>query len=122
MPKEYSRLERVADLIQHTLASIMQREVEDPHLRLVTITAVKVSPDLAIAKIYVVQSDKEVTMEYTLKKLGKLASFLRYHLAHEIKLRVMPQLRFFHDTQLEKSAHLSELIEKAVREDEQKHK
>ncbi len=121
MPKEYSRTQRVADLIQHELAAIMQREIEDPSLSLVTITAVTVSPDLSIAKILVTQLNKKQTTEQLIQKLNKLAGFLRYKLAHVIKLRSMPQLKFFYDVSLEKSIHLTSLIDEAVAEDKRKH-
>ncbi len=52
MPKEYSRIERIADLLQRELANLIQQEVRDPRLSLISVTAVNVSKDLAHAKIF----------------------------------------------------------------------
>lgn len=52
MPKEFSRGRRVGDHIQRELATLIQREVKDPRVGMVTISEVKVSRDLAYADVY----------------------------------------------------------------------
>lgn len=122
MPKEFSRTQRIAELIQHTLANILMQEVDDPRLRLVTITKVTVSPDLSHARVLITQLDDKQPIEQTLQQLNKIAGFLRYRLAHTIEIRVMPQLKFFYDASIRESAHLSSLIDRAVEQDQRKHK
>ena len=53
MPKEFSRIDRVADQIQRELAQMVQRDIKDPRLGMVTVNAVKVSRDLGYADVYV---------------------------------------------------------------------
>ena len=53
MPREFSRTRRVAELVQRELARLLEEEVSDPRIRLITITAVEVSKDLRHAKVYV---------------------------------------------------------------------
>ncbi len=122
MPKEYSRTQRIADMIQRELAMLIQRELSDPRLNLITVTTVQVSPDLSHAKVYITQHKTEEEIKQTLKVLNKAANHLRYLLAHAIKLRVVPQLRFYYDASVSYSAHLSSLIDDVIAQDERKHK
>jgi len=117
MPKEFSRTQRVADLIQRELAQLIQNEMEDPRVRLVTVTAVKVSRDLSHAKIYITQHKPEAEIAKTVKVLNKAASFLRFRLAQIIDLRIVPELRFVYDASITYAASLSALIDEAVADD-----
>lgn len=116
MPKEFSRIDRVGELIQHEIGSLILREMQDPRVKLVSITHVVVSRDFSHAKIFITQLDEEKINE-TLKVLNKAASHLRYQLAQKIQLRVMPQLRFYYDASIKKSSDLSNLIDKAIASD-----
>lgn len=122
MAKEYSRTQRIADLIQRELAMLIQRELSDPRLTLITVTTVIVSADLSHAKVYIIQHKSEAEVKQTLKVLNKAANHLRYLLAHAIKLRVIPALRFYYDASIGYSAHLSSLIDNVIAQDERKHK
>lgn len=122
MPKEYSRTQRIADLMQRELAQILQRDMNDPRFKFVTVTRIKVSSDLSYADVFITQLLDDIPIQETLKALKRAASHLRYLLAQRIELRIMPLLRFIHDTSLSESAHLTDLINKAVTEDEKKHK
>jgi len=83
MAKEYSRTQRVADYLQRELAALIQREVRDPRVGMVSITGVNVSRDLGHAKVYhtVLGCDSsEDAMEST-EVLNKAAGFLRSQLS-----------------------------------------
>jgi ribosome-binding factor A len=121
MKKQYSRMQRVEDEMQRELAKLIQTEMGDPRLTLVTITAVKVARDLAHAKIYITQHKEEAEIAQTVKVLNKAAGRLRYLLAQNIKLRAMPELHFIYDASIRYGSHLSELIDQAIANDEQKH-
>lgn len=114
MVKGYARIERVADLIQATLAEILKKNAQDERFALVTITEVKVSPDFAIATIYVSMLDDRAVKE-TVAALNKAAKFLRYHLAQEIDLRVTPALKFFYDDTALRGDRISSLINAALK-------
>ena len=125
MPKEYSRTERIADLVRKELTAILQKEIADPRLRFITITSVKVTKDLGFADILFTQLDLEhlqdkQTKTASVKLLKKAASRLRYALAQRLKLRVMPRLRFFYDDLDGQSQHLYDLIDEAITKDKAK--
>ncbi len=122
MPKEYSRTQRIGDQMQRELSQLIQREIKDPRLALVTITAVEVSRDLSHAKVFVTvlgQSDDADPVEKNLQILKDAAGFLRMHLGKSMKLRSVPQLHFHYDASIRRGVELSALIERAVAEDSQ---
>lgn len=119
MAKEYSRTQRVADQIQKELAQLIQLEMKDPRLGMVTVSAVDVSRDMSFADIYVsfLGVDDQEKIDQSLKVLSQAAGFLRSQLARAIKLRFTPQLRFFYDNSLRRGAYLSSLIDEAIAQD-----
>ncbi|SFL82322.1 30S ribosome-binding factor RbfA [Marinobacter zhejiangensis] len=122
MPREFSRLDRIGDQIQRELAQMIQREIKDPRLGMVTVNAVKVSRDLGYADIFVsLLTTEELTEEseqvkVSLAILTKSAGYLRGQLGRAMKLRMVPHLRFHFDTLLGQSRHMDALIRKAVDE------
>lgn len=124
MAKENSRVRRIADQIQRELSVLIQQEVKDPRLGMVTINAVKVSRDLSYADIYftcmVFGEDAEAEQQRADQEavLKKASGFLRSMLAQSLKLRVMPLLRFHYDDVMESGTRLSGLIDEAVRQDQ----
>ena len=121
LANEYSRTQRIGDQMQRELAQLIRREVKDPRVGLVTITAVDVSRDVGHAKIYitVMGEDSAEEIKQSIKVLNSAAGFLRMQLAREMKLRSVPQLHFHYDESVVRGAHLSALIERAVAEDGQ---
>ncbi|ABC28112.1 ribosome-binding factor A [Hahella chejuensis KCTC 2396] len=123
MAREFSRLDRVAEQIQKELAQLIQRELKDPRLGMVTVNSVKVSKDLSYADVYVtvlnlkdVEDDGDAS-KASLKVLESAAGFLRSELGRAIKLRVMPQLRFHYDASVSNAQRLGALIQKARAKD-----
>ncbi|SDR68985.1 ribosome-binding factor A [Halopseudomonas litoralis] len=121
MAKEYSRTQRVADQMQRELASLIQREVRDPRVGMITVTAAEVSRDLAHAKIFITlmgeATDEDIALN--LAALKDAAGFLRVQLGRVMKLRSIPQLHFHYDESVRRGVHLSSLIERAVAQDRQ---
>ena len=114
MPSDYPRSHRVGDFIQRELAGIIAREVKDPRLSpMLTISAVEVSRDLSVAKIYYSLFDAEEQAD-TQTALTSASGFLRKQLARQMNTRSVPQLRFFFDDSAERGAHMSALIANAV--------
>lgn len=120
MPREFSRIDRIGDQMQRELAQLIQREVKDPRVGLVTVNAVKVSRDLGYADVYVsLLSTEELGEESpqvqdSLKVLSKASGFLRGQVGRAMKLRVVPQLRFHFDTLQGYSRKMDSLIREAV--------
>lgn len=120
MPREFSRIDRIGDQMQRELAQLIQREVKDPRVGMVTVNAVKVSRDLGYADIYVsLLSTEELTEESpevkeSIAVLNKASGFLRGQVGRAMKLRVVPQLRFHFDTLQGYSRKMDSLIREAV--------
>lgn len=114
MPKDHSRPRRVAEQIQRELAELIQLEVKDPRVGMVTLTDVEVTPDYSHAKIFFTLLGQGHPLDETLSGLNRAAGYLRSQLAHRMRLRIMPQLHFVFDSSVERGVHLSHLIEEAV--------
>lgn len=118
MAKEYSRTQRIADQMQRELAKLIQFQIKDPRMGMVTVSYIKVAKDLGYADVYVTvlplngKSEEEAT-KASLSILNQAAGFLRGEIARSIKLRVVPQLRFHFDGTVERGRSLHSLIEKA---------
>lgn len=105
-----NRLERVNALIQIELSKLLRPLIESKTLpTLTTITYVKTSADLSIAKVYVVFHD-ETDVKPHLKILQENAKTLRYQLAQEVNLRKTPELRFYYDDSITKGNRIDQLL------------
>ena len=121
MPREFSRGRRIADLIQRELAILIQMEVKDPRVGMVTVNEVTVSRDLAYADVYFTMLPAENHRQCA-QVLNNAAGFLRSQLAKKLSTRTTPKLRFHFDETIEKGARLSKTINDAVKQDEDNHK
>ena len=117
MPKEYSRSKRVGDQIQRELALLIQREIKDPRIGMVTVTGVEVSKEYEKAKVYITTLGESQDTRETVDALNQAAGFLRSQLGSRLTIRRIPQLVFEHDTSIEQGRYLSDLIGKAVKAD-----
>jgi len=116
------RLQRLSDQIQRELAVLIRDEVNDPRLTgFVTISSVKVSPDLGYADIYVTIMEPELNgamnktdHEPSVQVLNKAAGFLRTELSRSLKTRTTPRLRFHYDEVTARGNYMMDLISQAV--------
>ncbi len=116
------RLQRLADQIQRELAVLIRDEINDPRLTgMVTISTVKVSPDLGYADVYVTileptldDNMEKSCHETSLKILNKASGFLRTELSHTLKTRTTPRLRFHYDEVTAHGNYMMDLINQAV--------
>lgn len=120
MPKEVPRARRIAEQVQRTLSQLLLREARDPRLKPMTITHVKVSPDLShVWVMYTLLSgDSHDPLQREI--LDEAATYLRGPLGRALRLRLAPELHFAPDEELERGNRLDELITRAVREDRAK--
>lgn len=140
MPEMSARVQRVADQIQREIASLIQMEVADPRVGMVSVTAVEVSRDFAHAKVYVtvlnsLTEDSQVNqstleepgaldtleVEQNIKALNKAAGYLRTLLAKRLKIRTVPKLQFHYDASVQRGQQLSSLIDSALAADRDQH-
>ena len=116
MPREFSRHQRLGAQVLRTLSELLQFEIKDPRLQGVSLTAVDLSRDLGVARVYFSLLDPEESPEPAMEGLGKAAGFLRAKLGHAIKVRHVPELRFIHDDSAAHGMKISELIDGALRD------
>src|SRR5207247_10978393 len=105
------RPERVAHLVQAELAALLLRQANDPRLRDLTVTAVRMSPDLRVARVYVrTLVDTADARAAALRALARAATFLRGRVGRALGLRLTPALRFEYDTQPDAARRLGHLL------------
>jgi ribosome-binding factor A len=103
--------------MQRSLAELLRREVKDPRVGNVTVTAVTVAGDLSVARIHFLPFAGTHAADEVLAGLRSAAGYLRGELARELKLRHAPRLEFQLDTDIERAQHLTSLIDNAVKAD-----
>lgn len=120
--REFKRTDRVADQLQKELAVLIQREVKDPRLGMVTVSGVTVSRDLGYADVYVTLLGEQTPerVKENLQVLKRAGGFLRSQIARRVKLRHVPELRFHFDESVVRGQELSSLIEDAVASDRER--
>jgi ribosome-binding factor A len=107
--------------IQRVLATLISREVQDPRVGNVTITAVSLAADLSVAKIYFIPFAGKSPAEEVRVGLTHAGGFLRGEVGRALRLRHAPRLEFVLDETPEKAAHLTSLIDEAVAADRASH-
>ena len=117
MPKESSRGRKIGDLIQREVAVLVQREIKDPRIGMVTINEATVSRDLAFSDIYFTVLPSENT-EIVEEVLNEASGFLRSQLAKVLSIRATPKLRFHYDNTIESGARMNKAINKALSQDQ----
>jgi ribosome-binding factor A len=106
----HSRPERVAQSVQQLLGEIFARGMRDPRIGLVTITGVKMSPDLREARVYWTVHGDAGQRQHTAKGLDNARGFLRRELGRELQLRVVPDLHFTYDEAIDRGERIEQLI------------
>jgi ribosome-binding factor A len=104
------RPQRLGDQMQRELSGLLQRELRDPRVAMITITAVDVSPDFSHAKVLFTLFEKD-KLKDTLAGLKRSAGFLRSQLAKRVSIYTIPELRFEYDESVERGDRLSRLID-----------
>ena len=110
------RVDKLENLIKEEISLIFLRKLQDPSFGFLTITNVKVSPDLRIAKVYISVFEKE-KREFVLEKVKATAGFIRAELASRIRIKFVPDLKFFIDDSLDYVEKIEGLIKKIHKDD-----
>jgi ribosome-binding factor A len=104
------RQERVGHLVQVEVARILLEEAKDPRLRQVTVTAVHMTGDLRLARVFVRNLEGPGARDATLRALARAGPFLRREVGRALGMRVVPELRFEYDTGLDTAWRVDELL------------
>jgi len=114
------RIDKVENLIKEEISLIFLHKLQDMDLGFLTITNVRVSPDLKVAKIYLSILEKE-KRELALDKIENKKGYIRSELAHRIRIKFIPELKFFLDDTLDYVEKIEGLIKKIHEDDNNKH-
>src|SRR5262250_1283663 len=105
------RIDRVEEQLRIELSEIIEREIQDPRIGVTTVTAVKVSPDLRHARVFVTVLGDTAQRKKTLEGLRSAASFVRRSLGKRLHhMRRIPELTFDYDEAVEKGIRIEELL------------
>jgi len=110
---------RVGDQIREEIADLLAREVHDPGIGFLTITHVKVTPDLQQARVYYTTMGDEQARRQSRKALDRATPFLRRQLGRRLRLRRIPELQFFFDESIERHDRIERILQEIHAEHEQ---
>ena len=119
MPTEL-RMRRINDRVKEVLSVALLTKAEDPRLATVTVTDVKIDRELDFANIYVSALGGKEVKDEVIEALNHARGFLKFEIANEVELRVMPKLRFFWDPTPERAQRLDELLMQIKADESQK--
>ena len=108
-----SRSDRVAERIKIEVSDILRREVDDPRIGFVTITAVKVSQDLKTARVFFSVLGSDEKKKGAIEGILSARNFIKIKLCSKLKIRTMPEVYFEFDSVLEKANRLWSLMHNA---------
>lgn len=119
MAREFGRTDRIADFLKRELARLVQFEVRDPRIGMVSITDVEVTRDLAHAKVFFTVMGKESAADAkeSIEALNNASGFMRSQIAAVSNTRTVPRLRFVYDASIVHGTRMSALIDEAVKKD-----
>ncbi len=106
------RVRRVADSVKRAVSDIIEFKLKNPHKGFITITRVRMSPDLRIASIYYTVLGDQRQKEQSAQVLERSRSFIRNELKPVIRSRWLPELRFFYDEAQLHAEQINELLQK----------
>ena len=106
----FKRATRVADLIMADISDILLKDVGDPRIKCVTITGVKLTDDLRLAKVYFVEMGKDKCDPQIKIALQKARGFVKKELGKRLKLRHVPDLMFIIDESFAYGSRIDRLL------------
>jgi ribosome-binding factor A len=113
MPREFSRSQRLGAQVLRILSELLRVETKDPSLSNVSLTAVDLSRDLGVAKVYYSLLNPDDDPQPVQEGLQRASGFLRGRLGKTLEIRHVPELRFQHDDSIAHGVEMSRLIDSA---------
>ena len=111
------RLERVGERIHQEISDLLLKQVKDPRLTGITVTGVKVTPDLKVARVFVSVIGDEDERAAAQAALERAKGYIRREVARSVQLRFAPDLQFVMDDSWSRGSRVDELLEQLQRED-----
>ncbi len=110
------RIERFNEQLKREITVLVREEVRDPRIGMATVTAVEVSRDFSVARVYVSIMGDEAAKGESLEGLRAAAPFIRTELGRRLRVRRVPELRFELDRSLEYAMKIERLLHEALPE------
>lgn len=104
------RTEKVSSLIKQQLSVIFQRNFSMEEYGFLTVTEVRVSPDLKVAKIYISVFGDNARKEKSMGLLEQQKSFVRSELGHSVRLKFTPEIIFYLDDSLDRAMTINKIL------------
>ncbi len=104
------RPHRLAELIHRELGAIFRYESRDERFKDLTITGVRMTDDLGLAKVYFTAAGNQQAVQVLTSALNRAQGFFRSKLSERITLKYMPELRFYHDEHLVNADRIEQLF------------
>lgn len=114
----FTRAQRVSGHIQKALTDILRKDIKDPRIGMVTITHVKLTNDLRIARVYFALTGSKKTIEEAQAGFNSARGYLKRTLAHQLGLRYMPNIEFYYDDSFDYASQIDELLRSIHKDDE----
>jgi ribosome-binding factor A len=114
----FTRADRISGLIQKTLSEILHKRIRDPRLDMITITGVKMTRDLRLARIYFSTPGGKERQQAASQGFASALGFVKRTLARQLGLRYMPDIQFFYDESFDYGAGIDKLLNRIRTEDE----
>ncbi len=108
--RSYARSERVGALIQETLSALLKKSIQDPRLASASITGVKMTSDLKIARVFFVTGDPTTNKTEVAAGFKKAKGYIKYTLAQQLNLRYMPEFQFYYDESIDYGFHIDSVL------------
>ncbi|MBW2598799.1 MAG: 30S ribosome-binding factor RbfA [Deltaproteobacteria bacterium] len=106
----FKRADKVADLIRTEVSDILLRRINDPQVREITVTGVKVTDDLRHAKVFFVRTREGICSDETMEGLQRATGFIRRELGKRLRLRYVPEIKFIFDESFEYGDRIDRLL------------
>ncbi len=106
------RAVRVGEQILKEIAILLIESVKDPRVKSVTMTGIRLSSDLKLARVYFSVLGKEADVKKAQAGLDSAKGYIKRRIGQRLSLRYVPELLFIHDDSLEMGAHIERLLEK----------
>jgi ribosome-binding factor A len=110
------RIERIAEQIREEVSQILSTEVADPGIGLVTVTRVKVTPDLSLARVYWTTLGEAAQRKQTAKALTRAAPYVRHLLSARMSLRRSPEVQFLFDQSVAAQDRVEQILQELKQE------
>jgi ribosome-binding factor A len=114
----FTRSDRVSGQIKQVLTEILQKDVSDPRLEMVTVTSVKMTNDLRIARIYFTMAGSKRTAKDAIAGFKSAQKYIKRHLGDQLGLRYMPNIEFYYDDTFDHASQINALLKAVLKNDE----